>query len=437
MNNRFIAHNLFWNSKEEFFENDKHISDLKKLKYVHYYSWLEEFNQPAVHVVSGPRQIGKTTALKQFIKKLLLDGVGGERIFFLACDNLIDRQDLYSSIVSFLPEDKEKQAYVFIDEATFVEQWELSIKALIDEGRFKNCLVVITGSDSIILENASNSFPGIERRGKNAKDIQASTLSFKDFVKLVSGGKSLDDKTLQELFLNYLQCGGFLTAINQLFTSGNVDPSLYSVYQQWIYSDFIRKGKSQRKLTDLLSVLYPRISSQVSFSELARKSQELSTDTLIDYIEHLERLGVIRVLYAIEPNKKKAAPKKSKKILFRDPLYSKIVFSILKHYELVGDKEYLETSVLVEGVISEFFASSFPVFYHKGRQEIDLVALNKGKVFPVEVKWQKEIHANKVKELKKYDRNLILWKNMFSGEVSGVPAMSLVNALMQEPSDLF
>ena len=51
---------------------------------------LYTFNleQDAVYTLRGPRQVGKTTAIKLTIKKILETGINPRRIFYWTCDLL-------------------------------------------------------------------------------------------------------------------------------------------------------------------------------------------------------------------------------------------------------------------------------------------------------------------------------------------------------------
>ena len=55
----------------------------------------------AVNIISGPRQTGKTTALKLLIRSLLEKSVPAEQILYFNCDALESRKDIIDLVVGF------------------------------------------------------------------------------------------------------------------------------------------------------------------------------------------------------------------------------------------------------------------------------------------------------------------------------------------------
>ncbi|MCK4760588.1 MAG: AAA family ATPase [Candidatus Aminicenantes bacterium] len=66
-------HNRFKESLPRYEAHDPHLKKLKNLPLVYHSTLLDEqiFNNPGIYLVTGGRQIGKTTFLKQFILELL------------------------------------------------------------------------------------------------------------------------------------------------------------------------------------------------------------------------------------------------------------------------------------------------------------------------------------------------------------------------------
>ena len=363
---------------------------------------------------------------------------------YLPCDDLRDRHQLYECITSFTQTLKRGTPfYLFIDEVTYLPRWELSIKALIDEGSLSSATVVITGSDQVLLQEAASGFPGINRRGKDAKDFWLKPLNFREFATLVSPDTSIVDpigdeaiNSLEALFFDFLHCGGFLSAINDYMPNKSISNAVYSVYQDWIISDFVRKGKDRRKLVDLLSALYKRMPSQLSFNKIAQESGSLSTDTVIDYIGHLERLGVLTVLQAFNQNTLSAFPKKAKKLHLIDPMLYGVIHHLLTKEHLLSEKEVLDESHKVESVVVSHFLDSYPVYYLKADGEIDLVVVKQGKFFPIEVKWTNRTHPRDLKQISRYDNGLLLRKETAPGTVEGTVARCVFLELLRDPEEV-
>ncbi len=62
----------------------------------------------------------------------------------------------------------KQRLYLFIDEVSSVKDWQKGIKHLWDMGLLENCSVILTGSHSLDIRNASERLPG--RRG-SVKDV--------------------------------------------------------------------------------------------------------------------------------------------------------------------------------------------------------------------------------------------------------------------------
>lgn len=447
MVSRFGTQNLYWHSIRKFEQSDKHLVDLRSYSFVHEFGWWKEVSDPGVYILSGGRQIGKTTSIKTFIKNLLKrKRVNSQQIFYLSCDQILDRDELYQVIFRFFESVNAKQiSYLFLDEVTFVSDWHLAVKALIDEGILYKTVLVITGSDTIVLQDASKTFPGINRRGKKGKDFILQPLNFPEFLflvepKLLKLSNHLNDKTyskIEQYFQNFLICGGYLNAINELMTYGKIPQAIFDVYEQWILSDFIRKGKDKKKLQDLLYTLTKRITSQLSYNEIARESSSLCTDTVIEYIDHLERLGVIKTLYAFDQNTLSGFPKKNKKFYFSDPFLERTIFSILKKQQLFAHHIKPDEAHLVETVAITHYARKWPVFYLKSEGEIDMVIVHQGLFYPVEIKWTSQIRPKNLKQLTKYSNSVILQKRKKPGIIQGIPMRPLILELLQPEKNIF
>ena len=187
MKEDFVAHNLFWRSLEEFEDSDPHLSKIKSLPLVYTSPLIAEIPvmTPGIYILTGGRQVGKSTTLKLIIKKLLKEKkLDKENIYYLPCDTIKDYRQLIFEIEQFFEAiTKNKPFVILIDEITYVEEWGRAIKSLADSGFFNSGSILITGSDSYLLKNAMMEFPG--RRGMaDEQDFHLFPLSFKEYVNL-------------------------------------------------------------------------------------------------------------------------------------------------------------------------------------------------------------------------------------------------------------
>jgi predicted AAA+ superfamily ATPase len=424
---QFSHSNLFRNSIEEYISTDKHLRDLASQRFVWRFPWLDIVREDGVYLLAGGRQIGKTSSLKLFIKERLLEGgYAPTQILYLPCDTVVDRVSLLQLLREFFASiDRRKRSILVIDEVTFVPGWQLSVKALLDEGVAQNSTILISGSDSILLEDGAAGFPGVARRGRSGRDFTLTPLSFQEYLQVTQSAPA----TIQAKFASFLQCGGYLTAINDLHKFSEIPSSTYLTYQQWLLSDFVRKGKDRRKLIELLRAITLRLATQVSFTSLAADCQAISTETAIDYIHHLERLGILRVLGAFDQNSLGTYPKKARKIHLRDPFIAESIVRLLKAEGILPTKFRIPEGSIVEAVIGEAVARTARTAYIKATGEVDIVAISNGRFVPIEVKWSDKVRRQELKQILKYRSGLVLSKQPGQGMIAELKALNIYDFL--------
>lgn len=429
MKNEYLAHNLFWRDAQSFSELDPHLSQLVDLKFVHPLDWWREINweTPGIYILTGGRQIGKSTSTKLLIKHLLGEKrFAPQSMFYLPCDQIDDHHALSREIRSFLEQTDSEDFLLVLDEISFVREWDRAIKALADEGIFRKGFCVLTGSDSVILKEASSRFPG--RRGQAEKvDFEIFPLSYGEYLKLTDG-KLLDEaeSRTEELFDaldRYLICGGYLKAINEFHSNGKLGLATQQTFEQWIRGDFEKRGKNSRHLEEILAALYETSTSQVTFSRLAQRTSGISTDTVISYCQMLQRMNIIVILEAFDQNSLRGFPKKARKIHFMDPFISGVIGSCLQRERYIHSKQ--DSAAMVESVVAANLGRRFPVYYIKAAGEVDIVALKGREFIPIEVKWTSQIRTRDLKQIKKYPNSILLARQMELGDIDGIPSIPL------------
>lgn len=123
-------------------------------------------DRDAVYTLRGARQIGKTTAAKLLVRRLLADGVSPYNILFYSCDVAGDSRGLYEIIRAYLSHRDRARAertFILLDEVSGVGKWQLAIKRLWDMGSLRNCTIVAAGSRSVGPAHSAARLPG--RRG--------------------------------------------------------------------------------------------------------------------------------------------------------------------------------------------------------------------------------------------------------------------------------
>ena len=416
---KYKIHNLFKAGLKEFIQSDPHLSTLSQQKYQYEANWWAEMylDTPGIYILTGGRQVGKSTSCKLLIKHCLQNKVfTGSGIFYLPCQEIWDPKSLGQTIRFILEEFGNERFLLIIDEITFVENWDRVIFALAEEGYFKKGLCLLTGSDTSILKEAAVRFPG--RRGKATKtDFHFYPLSFHDYVKLVST-KKISPERLHELFGTFLQCGGYLRAINDFAESNSISQATYLTYEQWIRGDILKRGLREETLLAIIAELIRTGVSQISYNKLTAKVGLIDKDTLIEYCNVLERMDVLFHLKAYDQNTKRGFPRKDRKFHFYDPF----IYHVL--YRWAFREGYLEEmsseSEIVEAVVASHCYRHGNTYYFKGQGEVDVIRLVNKTVQAIEVKWSNKLRDNDLKTLKQFKNAVILTKQGVKGKMDDV-----------------
>ena len=384
----------------------------------------------SLNFLFGPRQVGKTTLLKLLIKKLLDEGVDPMAVFYLRCDYIEDYKELINVLDEYF-EMREvegiESSYIFLDEITFPREWFRAIKLYVDMGKFRNDVLVLTGSVSMYLKGEVETFPG--RRGKG-KDIIMYPLSFREFVRVASpevykniprvsdpfeADECIDAKPwtneLRILFSLYLKSGGFPRAVKDVLKSGRVSEETYETYLAWVRGDILRLGKSEWVVKRIIKAILEKAPSPLGWNTLAKEIDVGSHKTVFRYIEFLEKAFIVKVLPYLDPNTLEPNYKKEKKVHLTDPF----LYHLFSKWCLVEEPGI---DKIVEGVVASHLARRYEVGYWRNSSEIDIVT-REGVGF--EVKWRKNPGASKA-YVGKIREVITLSKEGFSRDPLMIPA---------------
>ena len=421
---RFAPHNVHREDPGRFGTLDPQLRELRRLPVAYRYPLLAHLpvDEPGIYSITGGRRVGKSTLLKQWMADLLDRGVAAERILYLTGELIDDHHALVALLSrSAPPRSAAQPAYLLVDEVTYIRNWDRGIKFLADAGVLEDVILVLTGSDSVVIREARTFLPG--RRGRAQRvDFHLYPLSFAEYLEVAAAidpaGSGPDAAAaLTRAFENYLLHGGYLTAINDIAAGDVIRPATFAVYGDWIRGDVLRRGKQERYLAEILGAVVRRYGSQVTWNALAR---DLSVDhpaTVADYLELLSRMDVLVVQHALREDRLAAAPKKARKLAFSDPFIFHAVRSWLNPAAdpftsqvrpLVADPEW--AGRLAEACVATHHHRLHPTFYIKGDGEVDVAFVTGGGFQPVEVKWTNQIRTADLKQARKYANSIVCSK---------------------------
>lgn len=302
-------YNPWWQGKE--------VVDLptwRRVAFEELFNWVIAPPAPRAVLLSGARQIGKTTLLRQVIEALLKQGTPSANILFASFDDSVIK---YAGIEAVLEAWREREPaaqgpeYLFLDEAQFIPDYGTWVKHQVDF--FKNRRIIFTGSAMPFLSGRES---GVGRW----HTLHLGTLSFYEYLELnqftlfvesetekkfietlfdtagIAKGSGNENKSanfLKELKLKYPQSSLFrpLLRLPELPSIKDL-PELFD----WQKSDFLRVAEAAAPYTGhfhqyLLRGGFP----QIAKIENIDQAQKLLRSDLIDKVLNRDLTAIFGV----------------------------------------------------------------------------------------------------------------------------------------------
>lgn len=465
--------NPWWKNRDKI-SDDKEIREFQaaKIKWVPRLKYTIKFDRDKIYTLRGPRQVGKTTLIKNLIKELLFQIEDSKSIFYYTCDIIANEKELLEVINVYLKWASAfnlDRKYIFLDEISSVKNWEKGLKNLIDTGILKNTSIILTGSHSIDIKHSIERLPG--RRGEGNETLDkillpmkfaefAETINptikklFKDYLlegelrrKIILGlfDKQVDhvmnllriyQDELDRLFEQYLITGGVPRPINEFFSKNSIDNSTYEIYIRSLVGDLARWQIQERFAKQVIRSVSNKLTTAISWQSIAKETDIGSHNTVVKYIEILENSFVLSTLYQIDFTKKIVDYKKEKKIYFNDPFIfhslrawvsgqTDYFNSTLSYLDIPENKSKLVESVVENHLIrlmytthlSDVFTPYEHVFYwkKKGKKiEVDFVIKSENdELLPIELKFQNKIQNADYRGLHSFKKGILISKNNY------------------------
>lgn len=483
---RNIVNQNPWWKYDDFEDLDKHLSDLKK--------WPIQFKRGALplhpqnmYLLRGPRQVGKTTLLKETILDLIRDGVDPGSILYYPCDYLHSRKELRRVIDYHLDRNRTAEnLYIFLDEITYLQDWSREIKSQADLGILDRGTLVLTGSGAAHLKREAEQLPG---RGLEKNQYLLLPLTFREFVLQASAlisshlrkelRRALDGvrkrlkgtilsleedigkqreiferiipyaHDLELLFRTYLLTGGFPLAINRYIAEGleSIHGEAYSTLTQTILGDFSKRGREEALARQILEGIALRYGTRYNYLALT-DDVDATHPTVKSYLDAMDDSLLTQTVHSIDVQTGRARYKAQKKIYFTDPFLFHSVNAFVKGMDgfplsIEAVEEEASLSSLVEGVVASHLTQTriepylvepitFLFFFYSTRKEVDFVFRRRsGEFTGIEVKYgigERTVRFPRVSQLKE---KLVLTRESadFRKEEMRIPVAVLLTLL--------
>jgi len=324
-----------------------------------------------VLVIYGPRRVGKSTLLKQYLstypsKYLLVTG-----------DDLSIQEILGSQNPQKISQLVEGINLFVIDEAQRVPQIGLGLKILVDHN--PNLFVIATGSSSFDLQNKVGE-PLTGRKQTLCLYPIAQT-------ELQSLYSPYELKQQLEKRLIYGSYPEIITAT----TDEERTRVLTEIVNSYLLKDVLEleKVKGAKVLVDLLRLLAFQVGNEVSHAELG-VSLGLDKNTISRYLDLFEKAFILYNLRGFSRNLRKEITKKSKYYFYDNGIRNTLVanFNNLSLRDDVG--KLWENFLVIERLKKQTYSSiiSNNYFWRTWDQkEIDFIEERNGQLYGFEFKW--------------------------------------------------
>ncbi len=326
-----------------------------------------------VLVIYGPRRVGKTTLLTEYLKTQ-----PDKKVFFSTGDDIQLRNIFQSEERRSILDFARPYDLIAIDEAQFIPSIGLGAKMMIDAYPEKN--IILTGSSSLDLSNKI----GEPLTGRHF------TLTL---LPLSQGEMEASRFELAASLENLLIYGSYPEILHE------PDPSrkrkiLSELVSSYLFKDALalEAVRSPDTLMDIAKCIAFQVGNEVSVNEVARTART-DAKTAAKYIDLLEKMFIIKRIRGFSRNLRNEISKKAK-YYFLDNGIRNAVIAQFNPLALRNDIGALwENFIFIELVKKSGIEDAFDSYYfwrtHTG-QEIDIVKESNGALTALECKWSKD-----------------------------------------------
>ena len=244
-------------------------------------------------IVTGSRQVGKTTVLKSMISKLLEQNTHPSAIFYfnLDDDSLHPYFEKYTDFIEFINSEYKGFCYVFIDEIQRLKNPGIFLKLIHDLDL--NIKIIVSGSSSLELKSKTT-----EHLTGRKRIFELFPFSFTEYLytrqmnyystKDIPGLIKFHHDDLNISLLKYIKYGGYPKV---LFAETDEEKQieLKEIYDSYIKKDVKDFLKIDNIIgyNNLVKALSNQVGNLINYNEISNISG-LNIKTVMKYIDYLE-----------------------------------------------------------------------------------------------------------------------------------------------------
>jgi len=332
---------------------------------------MQRLFQGKAILLTGPRQVGKTTFLKQ-----LVDVTDEQIVLSLNCDEPDIRIALEEVTSTQLKALIGNHKLILIDEAQKVKNIGLTLKLMVDN--LEGIQIIATGSSAFDLRNKLN-----EPLTGRKFEYHLYPFSSNELIKQTS---ITVERRLLEQRLIY---GFYPDVVNH---SADAITLLKELTNSYLFKDIFAYRDLRRpdELTRLLTALALQVGNEVSYNELGQ-TLGIDKETVERYLDLLEKVFVVFRLNSFSRNMRNEL-KKSKKVYFYDNGVRNAVINNYAPLALRNDIGALWENFFISerrkyidynGIYSNTY-----FWRTHAQQEIDYIEERNGILYAFELKWK-------------------------------------------------
>ncbi|MEW6586508.1 MAG: ATP-binding protein [Nitrospirota bacterium] len=330
-----------------------------------------------VLIIYGPRRVGKTTLLEDFLAhtplKFKLDSGDNVRT-----QNILSSQD-FSSILEYAA----GYDLIAIDEAQQIPNVGMGFKIIVDQ--IPNIQVIATGSSSFDLAGAT----GEPLTGRKTT-IALYPIAQQELLSIHNRHE------LREKLEDFLIFGSYPEIITAQTLRERIS-ALEEIVNSYLLKDVLalERIKGSKVLLDLLKLLAFQVGSQVSLNELASQIK-LDVKTVGRYLDIFEKAFIIRRVGGFSRNLRKEIVSKAKYYFLDNGIRNAVVsqFNPLASRNDIGIlwENFIAVERIKKCAYQNIYGSTYFWRTYDG-QEIDMIEEREGRLFGYEFKWSEKPKA--------------------------------------------